>query len=91
MLEVLRKRQGSTYGRYRLFFFGAKIHKIVGGEKEMEIKNSCRFACMRFYRESFIVLLCQGKDGCTNRNPDWQSIARNSQKIGGDCCPLVGS
>ena len=39
MLEVLRKRQGSTYGRYRLFFFGAKIHKIVGGEKEMEIKT----------------------------------------------------
>ncbi len=54
MLEVLRKRQGSTYGRYRLFFFGAKIHKIVGGEKEMEIKNACRFACMRFYRESLL-------------------------------------
>lgn len=54
MLEVLRKRQGSTYGRYRLFFFGAKIIKIVGGEKEMEIKNACRFACMRFYRESLL-------------------------------------
>ena len=54
MLEVLRKSQGSTYGRYRLFFFGAKIHKIVGGEKEMEIKNACRFACMRFYRESLL-------------------------------------
>lgn len=47
-------KAGKRLRKYRLFSFGAKIHKIVGGEKEMEIKNACRFACMRFYRESLL-------------------------------------